>query len=78
MVRRRILRLPKHLSYALRVHLTSNMLYGQPKGAPQQDEGKMSVSIDFGMSFRFNVAFCNSYCYVLGTTFSGVVSSHSP
>ena len=28
----------------------SNMLYGQTKGAPQ-DEGKMSVSIDFGKSF---------------------------
>jgi len=36
----------------------SNILYGQTKGAPQ-DEGKMSVSIDFGMSFAFIVAFSN-------------------
>jgi len=31
-------------------------LYGQNKGAPQ-DEGKMSVSIDFGMSCRFHRRF---------------------
>ena len=29
----------------------SNMLYAQPMNSIQQDEGKMSVSIDFGMSF---------------------------
>jgi hypothetical protein len=55
----------------------SNMLYGQPKGAPQ-DEGKMSVSIDFGMSFRFQLLLPIAYCHFLGTTFSGVVSSRYP
>lgn len=33
---------------------SSNILYGQPNGAPQHDEGKMSVSIDFGKSFAFS------------------------
>jgi hypothetical protein len=30
---------------------SSNMLYGQPKANTDQDEGKMSVSIDFGIIF---------------------------
>jgi len=34
---------------------TSNMPFGQPNDTPQQDEGKMSVSIDFGTSFAFTL-----------------------
>jgi hypothetical protein len=37
----------------------SNMHYGQPKGA-QQDEGKMSVSIDFGTIFALDIVFAIS------------------
>jgi hypothetical protein len=54
---------------------TSNMSSGQP--TPLQDQGKMSVAIDFG-TISLSAALPIFDYHVLGTTFSGVVCSHSP